>query len=141
MKECRVNALVNHTIFIFLILNIFCIFYIIVHILHIIHIKLHVCIFPARINDGCDVHNWHVEDYRTGSSISLRADRWYQQAPASDPAETLPEFESIFGIAQGFCNFASTIWPVVEVTTWVTMHSYEKQYCMGTLACLVNTQS
>jgi hypothetical protein len=56
-------------------------------------------------------------------------------------AETLPEFESIFGIAQGFCIFSSRIWPVVEVTTWVTMHSYEKQYCMGTLACLVNTQS
>jgi hypothetical protein len=56
-------------------------------------------------------------------------------------ADTLPAFESTFGIAQGFGVFSSTIWPVVEVTTWVTMHSYEKQYCMGTLACLVNTQS
>jgi hypothetical protein len=28
----------------------------------------------------------------------------------------------------------------VEVTIWVTMHSYGKLYCMATLASLVNTQ-
>ena len=95
MKECRVNALVDHIFFIFLILNIFCIFYIILHFLHIVHIKLHVYIFPARIDDGCDVHNWHVEDFRTGSSISLRADRWYQQAPASDPKSNSRDFAGI----------------------------------------------
>jgi hypothetical protein len=55
-------------------------------------------------------------------------------------AETLPAFESTFGIAQGFGVFSSTIWPVVEVTIWVTMHSYGKLYCMATLASLVNTQ-
>jgi hypothetical protein len=54
-------------------------------IFYIIHIKMHFYIFPARIHDECDLDNWHVEDYRDGSSISLRAGRWYQQAPASDP--------------------------------------------------------
>jgi hypothetical protein len=54
--------------------------------------------------------------------------------------ETLPAFESTFGIAQGFCVFSSTTWQVVEVTTWVTMHSYGKLYCMRTLASLINTQ-
>jgi hypothetical protein len=79
VKECRVSALrlVNQIFFIFLILNIFCIFLIILHILHILCIKLHFYIFSAQIDDGYDVDNWHVEDYRTGSSVSLRADRWY----------------------------------------------------------------
>ncbi len=95
VKECRVNALVNPIFFIFFILNIFCIFSIILHIVHIVHIKLHFYIFLARIDDGCDVDNWHVEDCRTGSSISLRADRWYQEAPASDPKSNSGDFAGI----------------------------------------------
>jgi hypothetical protein len=31
------------------------------------------------------------------------------------PAETLPAFESTFGIAQGFGVFCSTVWPVVAI--------------------------
>jgi hypothetical protein len=58
------------------------------HILHIVHINLQFYIFPARIDDGCYVGNWHVEDYRSGSSVPLRADRWYQYAPASDSKST-----------------------------------------------------
>ncbi len=48
------------------------------------------------IDDGCDVDNWHVEDYRTGSSISLRADRWYyRQAPVSDTKSNSGDFAGI----------------------------------------------
>jgi hypothetical protein len=48
------------------------------------------------IDDGCDVDNWHVEDYLTGSSISLRADRWYyQQAPASETKSNSGDFAGI----------------------------------------------
>jgi hypothetical protein len=65
------------------------------HILHIVHINLHFYIFPAQIDDGRDVENWHVEDYRTGSSILLRADRWCQHAPASDPKSTSGDFAGI----------------------------------------------
>ncbi len=39
-------------------------------------------------------------------------------------AETLPAFESTFGIVQGFGVVCFTIWPLVAATTWVTMHSY-----------------
>jgi hypothetical protein len=40
-------------------------------------------VFPAQIEDGCDEDDWRIADYRTGSSIPLRADRWYQQAQGS----------------------------------------------------------
>ena len=56
---------------------------------------MHFYIFPARIHDECDLDNWHVEDYRDGSSISLRAGRWYQQAPASDPKSNSGDFAGI----------------------------------------------
>ncbi len=56
------------------------------------------------------------------------------------PGETLPAFESTFGIAQGFGIFWSTVWPVVAATTRVTMHSYGKRYRTATLASLVNMQ-
>jgi hypothetical protein len=36
-----------------------------------------------------------VEDYCTGSIISLRADRWYQQNPASDPKSNSGDFAVI----------------------------------------------
>ncbi len=68
---------------------------IILHMLHIVHFKSNVYIFPARINDGCDVDNWHVEDYSTGSSISLWADRWYRQAQASGPKSNSGDFAGI----------------------------------------------
>ena len=58
MKESRVNALDNHIFYIFVVLSIFVFLNIIVHILHSIHINNFVYIFPARIDDGCDVDNW-----------------------------------------------------------------------------------
>jgi hypothetical protein len=51
--------------------------------------------FPARIDDGCDVNDWHVADYRTGPSIPLRADRWYQKASASDSKSNSGNFACI----------------------------------------------
>jgi hypothetical protein len=63
--------------------------------MHIVHIKLHFYMFPARIDDGCDVDDWHIDDYRTGSSIPLRADRWYQQAPVSDSKSNIGYFAGI----------------------------------------------
>jgi hypothetical protein len=50
---------------------------------------------PARIEDGCDADNWHYEDYRTGNSVPLRADRWYQHAPESEPNSTSGDFAGI----------------------------------------------
>ena len=95
MKESRVNAFDNHIFYIFVVLSIFVFLNIIVHFLHIIHINIFFYIFPARIDDGCDVDNWHVEDYRTGSSIPLRADRWYQHAPESAATSTSGDFAGI----------------------------------------------
>ncbi len=73
----------------------FCIFYIIVHVLPIVHIKLQPYLFPARIDDGCNVDNWHVHDYCTGSSIPLLANHWYKQAPGSDPKSNSRDFAGI----------------------------------------------
>ncbi len=95
VKASRVNALDIHILFIFVIHYIFAIFYIAVQILHIVYINWHFYIFPARIDDGCDADNWHYEDYRAGNSAPLRADRWYQQAPDSEPKSTSGDFAGI----------------------------------------------
>lgn len=39
----------------------------------------------ARIDDGDEIDDWVVNDYRTGNPVPLRADRWYQRAPTTDP--------------------------------------------------------
>ena len=41
----------------------------------------------ARIDDGDEIDDWVVNDYRTGNPMPLtgRADRWYQRAPTADP--------------------------------------------------------
>jgi hypothetical protein len=39
----------------------------------------------ARIDDGDEIDDWVVNDYRTGNPVPHRADRWYQRAPTTDP--------------------------------------------------------
>jgi hypothetical protein len=112
VKECKVNALVNHIFFIFLILNLFCVIFIILHIWHIVHIKLHFNIFMARIDDGCDVESLLT----TGMLRTIAPDQVFLfglTAGTNKPrhhipnraVETLPAFEPTFGIAQGFGVF------------------------------------
>ena len=49
----------------------------------------------ARIEDGCLYDDWQVTDSRTGDSVPLRADRWYQADPDSDPKITTGDFSGI----------------------------------------------
>jgi hypothetical protein len=62
---------INGIFCIFVKFNIFCILFIIVY-------------FTARI-DGDQVDDWDVTYHRTGERVPLRADRWYQKDPTSDP--------------------------------------------------------
>ena len=39
----------------------------------------------ARIDDGDEIDDWVVNNYMTGNPVPLRADRWYQRAPTTDP--------------------------------------------------------
>ena len=71
VSEFEVNANVKYIFFIFR--NI--LHWHILHILHGFNNRLHFTCFQR------DEDDWHIADYRTGSSIPLRADRWYQQAP------------------------------------------------------------
>ena len=51
--------------------------------------------FPARVDDGEEIDSWTVIDHRTGNSVPLRADRWYQSAPTSDPITSSGDFTGI----------------------------------------------
>jgi hypothetical protein len=37
-------------------------------------------LFPARIDDGNEVDDWHVMEHTTRTEVPLRADRWFQQS-------------------------------------------------------------
>ena len=54
-------------------------------ILYVFEIIFILLDFPARVDDGEEIDSWTVIDHRTGNSVPLRADRWYQSAPTSDP--------------------------------------------------------
>jgi hypothetical protein len=116
---------------------------IIVHILHIIHINFfytyfqHELMMDAMLTIGMLRTIAPDPVFLFGLTAGTKTPR--NQRPHR-PAETLPAFESTFGIAQRFGVFCSTVWPVVAATTWVTMHSYGKRYCTATLASLVNIQ-
>ena len=63
-------------------------------ILHILRIYIFVY-FTARIDDGDEIDDWNDTDHRTGVRVPLRADRWYQQDPTSDPIESSGDFTGI----------------------------------------------
>ena len=52
-------------------------------ILYVFEIIFILLDFPARVDDGEEIDSWTVIDHRTGNSVPLRADRWYQSAPTS----------------------------------------------------------
>ena len=47
--------------------------------------ELFVAVLTARIEDGDEVDNWTTIEHRTGVPMPLRADRWFQRHPISDP--------------------------------------------------------
>jgi hypothetical protein len=49
----------------------------------------------ARIDDGEESDDWEVKDHRTGESVPLRADRWFQKDPSADPAMSSGDFSGI----------------------------------------------
>ncbi len=75
------------------------------------------------IDDGDQIDNWDVIDHRTGERVPLRADRWFQQDPTSDPIKSSGDFT---GIRIKIWNRAKvrrslhTLWREVAVTTWAT---------------------
>ena len=87
---------------------------------------MHIVCITARIEDGDEIDDWNVTDYRTGDSVPLRADRWYQSAPKQDQkcqVAILEAFESKFGTEPRFDASLLTLLLVVVVTTGVTMLS------------------
>ena len=56
--------------------------------------SVYVCI-TARIEDGDEIDDWNVTDYRTGKSVPLRADRWYQSAPKQEQKVSSGDFGGI----------------------------------------------
>jgi len=50
-----------------------------------VHIN-HILLVTARIDDGEETDDWEVTEHRTGESVPLRADRWFQKDPSADPA-------------------------------------------------------
>ena len=49
----------------------------------------------ARIDDGDETDDWEVKDHRTGESMPLRADRWFQKDPSADPVMSSGDFSGI----------------------------------------------
>jgi hypothetical protein len=52
----------------------------------------------ARIDDGDETDDWEVKDHRsdrTGESVPLRADRWFQKDPSADPVMSSGNFSGI----------------------------------------------
>ena len=64
-------------------------------ILYVFEIIFILLDFPARVDDGEEIDSWTVIDHRTGNSVPLRADRWYQSAPTSDPITSSGDFTGI----------------------------------------------
>ena len=64
-------------------------------ILYVFEIIFILLDFPARVDDGEEIDAWTVIDHRTGNSVPLRADRWYQSAPTSDPITSSGDFTGI----------------------------------------------
>jgi hypothetical protein len=78
----------------------------------------------ARIDDGEETDDWEIKDHRTGESVPLRADRWFQKTPLQIPpcqAAIFQAFESTYGIAPRFDASLHTSWLEVALTTGVTM--------------------
>jgi uncharacterized membrane protein YozB (DUF420 family) len=140
VKECRVNALVLHILnsehffAYFILFCIFCIFYLLNYMFTYFQRE---SMMDAMLTTG--MLRTIAPDPVFLFGLTAGTNKPQHQIP-NRTAETLPAFEPTFGIARGFGVFSSTIWLVVEVTTWVTMHSFGKRYCMGMLASLVDTQ-
>jgi len=42
-----------------------------------------------------ETKHWEVKDHRTGESVPLRADRWFQKDPSADPVMSSGDFSGI----------------------------------------------
>ena len=55
----------------------------------------HILLVTARIDDGEETDDWEVTEHRTGESVPLRADRWFQKDPSADPALSSGDYSGI----------------------------------------------
>jgi hypothetical protein len=78
----------------------------------------------ARIDDGDETDDWEVKDHRTGESVPLRADSWFQKDASADSfmsSGDFQAFESTYGTALRFDASLHTSWLEVALRTGVTM--------------------
>ena len=55
----------------------------------------HILLVTARIDDGEETDDWEVTEHRTGESVPLRADRWFQKDPSADPVMSSGDLSGI----------------------------------------------
>lgn len=55
----------------------------------------HIALLAARIDEGEESDNWTTADHRTGNPVPLRADRWFQRNPNSDPEVKSSDYAGI----------------------------------------------
>ncbi len=75
-----------------------------------------------------ETKHWEVKDHRTGESVPLRADRWFQKDPSADPVMSsaiFQAFESTYGTAPRFDASLRTSWLEVALTTGVNALRWE----------------
>ena len=54
-----------------------------------------IALFTAQIDDGDETDNWTTTDHRKGVPVPLRADRWFQRNPNSDPEVKSSDYAGI----------------------------------------------
>jgi hypothetical protein len=70
-----------------------------------------------------ETKHWEVKDHRTGESVPLRADRWFQKDPSADPVMSSGDFSGIR--INRFYASLHTSWLEVALTTGVDALRWE----------------
>jgi len=75
-----------------------------------------------------ETKHWEVKDHRTGESVPLRADLWFQKDPSADPVMSSGDFQafkSTYGTSPRFNASLHTSWLEVALTTGVDVLRWE----------------